>query len=57
VLRTVLGRFALAPAGASPETTRRRGITFSPRGGASVVLAQRTRAPTPAPDLPVPVPG
>jgi hypothetical protein len=44
VLRTVLGRFALAAPGA-PETTRRRGITFSPRGGATIVLAQRRPAP------------
>jgi len=55
VLRTVLGRFALSAAGDSPETTRRRGITFSPRGGATVVLAPRT--PAPAAELAVPVPG
>jgi hypothetical protein len=41
VLRTVLGRFALASIGA-PETTRRRGITFSPSGGATVVLTERS---------------
>lgn len=59
VLRTVVGRFALATAGDSPETTRRRGITFSPRGGATVVLAQRTPAPTSAAEGgwdPIPVP-
>ena len=48
VLRTVVGRFALATAGDSPETTRRRGITFSPRGGATVVLTERTPVTRPA---------
>jgi hypothetical protein len=51
VLRAMLGRFALSAAGPAAETTRRRGITFSPRGGASVVLTERTPAagPTIAP--------
>jgi cytochrome P450 len=47
VLRAVLGRFALSAAGPTAETTRRRGITFSPRGGATVVLTERTPAPGP----------
>jgi cytochrome P450 len=54
VLRTVLGRFALASAGGPPETTRRRGITFSPSGGATVVLTERTPAARPAAALAVP---
>jgi cytochrome P450 len=48
VLRAVLGRFALSAAGPAAETTRRRGITFSPRGGATVVLTERAPAPGPA---------
>jgi cytochrome P450 len=44
VLRAALGRFALSAAGPTAETTRRRGITFSPRGGATVVLTGRTPA-------------
>jgi cytochrome P450 len=54
VLRTVLGRFALASAGGPPETTRRRGITFSPSGGATVVLTERTPAPRQAAAVAVP---
>jgi cytochrome P450 len=54
VLGAVLGRFALTPVGDVPETTRRRGITFSPAGGATVVLAKRTPAPRPAAALAVP---
>jgi cytochrome P450 len=53
VLRAVLGRFALsapdAPGRSRPETTRRRGITFSPSGGANVVLTERASAPRPVP--------
>ena len=48
VLRAVLGRFALSASGPAAETTRRRGITFSPRGGATVVLTERTPARGPA---------
>jgi cytochrome P450 len=48
VLRAVLGRFALSAAGPTAETTRRRGITFSPRGGATVVLTERTPVARPA---------
>jgi hypothetical protein len=45
VLREVIARFRLAPAGAEPERTARRGITFSPAGRATVVLHARERAP------------
>jgi cytochrome P450 len=48
VLRAVVGRFALGAAGPTAETTRRRGITFSPRGGATVILTERTPVPGPA---------
>ena len=44
VLAAVLRRFELEPAGA-PETTRRRSITFSPSGGATVILRARATAP------------
>jgi hypothetical protein len=49
VLRAVLERFALSGDGAPVETTRRRGITFSPRGSATVVLSPRVAAPRPVP--------
>jgi cytochrome P450 len=48
-LAAVLSRYRLAPAGDRPETTRRRGITFSPSRQATVVLHARERAPTDAP--------
>ncbi|MGI8506403.1 MAG: cytochrome P450 [Solirubrobacteraceae bacterium] len=52
VLRAVLERFSLAPAGARPETARRRSITFSPGRGATLILHQRDLAvATPAPAL------
>lgn len=54
VLGAVVGRFALSAAGPTAETTRRRGITFSPRGGATVVLTERTPAPRSSPALAVP---
>lgn len=41
VVRAVLNRYELAPASARPEPTGRRSITFSPRGGATVVLRER----------------
>jgi cytochrome P450 len=41
VLRTVLIAHDLQPGGAQRETTRRRGITFSPSRGSVVVLAPR----------------
>ncbi len=53
VLAAVLGRFELGAAG-DAETTRRRGITFSPRGGATVVLAARAPAGRPSAALSVP---
>jgi cytochrome P450 len=45
VLRATLERWELAPGGARAETTRRRSITFSPSGSATVVLRARTSAP------------
>jgi cytochrome P450 len=45
VLRAVLARCELAPAGRRPGQTRRRGITFSPADGATVVLRDRVAAP------------
>ena len=41
VLRAVLSTSAVAAGGAEAETTRRRAITLSPRGGASAVLRDR----------------
>jgi cytochrome P450 len=43
VLTAALRRFELRPAG-PPETTRRRSITFSPSGGATVMLGTRDEA-------------
>jgi hypothetical protein len=45
VLRSVLSRYELAPAASDPEHVQRRSITFSPAGGATVVLRPRTPAP------------
>ncbi|MEA2153296.1 MAG: hypothetical protein QOI18_1529, partial [Solirubrobacteraceae bacterium] len=45
VLRAVLERCELHSAGGPPETTRRRGITFSPSGGSRVVLTARDERP------------
>jgi len=45
VLREVLGRFALSPASAEPEVTGRRSITYSPSGGATLVLRPWVRTP------------
>jgi cytochrome P450 len=50
VLREVVRRFTLSAA-AAPETTRRRGITFSPRGGATVVLGERAPVREPLAEL------
>jgi hypothetical protein len=47
VIAAVLRRFELEPTGA-PETSRRRSITFSPSGGATVTLQPRKRAMTAA---------
>jgi cytochrome P450 len=53
VLRATLERFELSPATDRPERTARRSITFSPAGGATVVLRERIRAedrpPAPSP--------
>jgi cytochrome P450 len=45
VIREVLRRYALAPASPMPEQTGRRSITFSPSGGARVILQARQAAP------------
>jgi cytochrome P450 len=42
VIRAAARRFELAPAGDRPEQTGRRSITFSPVGGASVILKERS---------------
>jgi hypothetical protein len=53
VLRAAMQRYELAPVGRRPERTARRSITFSPGGGATVVLharraaSDRPRAPRP----------
>jgi hypothetical protein len=53
VVAATLRRFRLEPVGSAPEQTARRSITFSPRGGATVVLRERHPAKhgltTPAP--------
>jgi hypothetical protein len=53
VLRAAVARYELAPAGARPERVARRSITFSPAGGATVVLHARhavgDRPPAPRP--------
>ncbi|HUO73535.1 MAG TPA: cytochrome P450 [Solirubrobacteraceae bacterium] len=46
VSREVLLRYELAPAAARPEPTGRRSITFSPAGGATVILRPRRPAAT-----------
>jgi hypothetical protein len=55
VLRAVLSRFEVAPVTPAPEHTGRRSITFSPKGGATVVLRARSRdgaaAPPATPEL------
>jgi cytochrome P450 len=45
VLSEVLSRYELTPASDRPEQTGRRSITFSPRGGAAVVLHERQPPP------------
>jgi cytochrome P450 len=47
VLRATLAHYDLAPASPTPETTRRRSITFSPSGATTVVLTRRTRRAVP----------
>jgi cytochrome P450 len=46
VLRAVVSRFDISAPSPAPEHTGRRSITFSPKGGATVVL--QARAPAPA---------
>jgi cytochrome P450 len=48
VLRAVLSRCEVAPAGDRLERTRRRGITVSPRAGAVTLLHERVREPVAA---------
>jgi cytochrome P450 len=60
VLRAVLERCEMRPAGEVPEVTRRRGITFSPSAGSNVILSRRTPAapleePTLEDRVPLPV--
>lgn len=47
VIGAVLERFELEPAGVRPEPTMRRSITFSPSGGATVVLSERVERSVP----------
>jgi cytochrome P450 len=49
VLRTVVARCEVTPAEAKPEPTARRSITFSPRGGATVILRDRVAHTAPEP--------
>jgi cytochrome P450 len=49
VIRAAVTRFELAPAGVRPEQTGRRSITFSPTGGASVILRERSPRASGAP--------
>jgi cytochrome P450 len=49
VLRAVLRRLTLSPASPRPERTRRRSITLSPAGGATIILTERRSAPRTAP--------
>jgi cytochrome P450 len=48
-LRSVLERFEVLPGSDRAEVTRRRSITFSPAGGATVVLRERVAQPAQAP--------
>jgi hypothetical protein len=48
VLRATLERYELAAASSTPETTRRRSITFSPGGATKVVLTRRAPRAVPA---------
>ena len=51
VLRAVFERFTLAPGGDLPETTRRRGITYTPSRAATVMLHARAPSASEAPAL------
>ena len=44
VLKSVFARGTVAPTATSMETPRRRAITISPRAGATIVLAERSRS-------------
>jgi cytochrome P450 len=44
VLRAALTRYEVAPASDRPERTGRRSITYSPAGGATVILRDRNRS-------------
>jgi cytochrome P450 len=44
VLRVALRRYEILPAERAPEPTARRSITFSPSGGATVILRDRRRS-------------
>ncbi|MCW3068820.1 MAG: cytochrome [Solirubrobacterales bacterium] len=44
VMRTVLARFELCPAGDRAERARRRSITISPAGGGRVIFSERVAA-------------
>jgi cytochrome P450 len=48
VLGAVLERYEVAPAVSEAEQTARRSITFSPKGGATVILSARQAQPRPA---------
>ena len=51
VLRAAFSRLEVTPVSDEPEQTGRRSITFSPRGGATVILRERARkASEPEPD-------
>jgi cytochrome P450 len=52
VIRSVLSRCNVEPVDSAPEQTRRRGITFSPGGGALVVLSELGAEPGAAPRAP-----
>src|SRR4051794_18438529 len=49
VIKRVLERTRLTPAGKHPERGVRQGILFVPKRGAKVLLGERRPAPTPAP--------
>ena len=49
VARAVFARLELAPASPRPEPTGRRSITFSPAGGATVILPRAPRRSRPRP--------
>jgi len=51
VLRAALQRHELRPATAKAETTKRRGIAFSPSRGSRLILSRRMPAPAHEPEL------